>query len=347
MQPLRAGTQRLLRIIACEIRRSIIRIHCLEGVLMAAVHNPPTITRNNEGVLLDVIGDRVAVKVPSAWTEKRLILAVTTAAPAGGPPPHAHTNEDEAFFVLDGEVEFVLGDTIVPAPVGTFVWAPRNVVHQFRNIGARPARMLTFVTPASLEDFFKLVARPVTDRNAPVPMPSAEDIERVMKACPGFGITMHPEHRATARANAPRLVQSHWVLGSRADVWVGEKETDGRLTAATISVPTLGGVPPHAHRTQDELFYILQGEFNVGLGKQAHRLLPGDTVFIPRGTVHSFSNISAEPGRFLSVHTPAGFERFFAEAGEVVTNDDCPPVPPQSILARLPEIADRNGMDLM
>ncbi len=314
---------------------------------MTAAINATTITRNSEGLLLDVIGDRVAVKVPATWTEKRLILAITTAAPAGGPPPHVHTNEDEAFFILEGEMEFVLGDQIVPAPVGSFIWAPRNVVHQFRNVGSTPARMITLVTPANLEDFFRLIAKPCTDPKSPIPMPSAEDIERTMKACPDFGIAMHPEHRAVLRTSAPRCVQSHWVLGSRADVWVGARETEGRLTAATISVPTLAGVPPHAHRSQDEVFYILQGEFNVELSGTTHRLLPGDTVYIPRGTVHSFSNVSAQPGKFLSIHTPAGFERFFAEAGEPVTNDDCPPVPPQRILAQLPEIADRNGMDLL
>jgi quercetin dioxygenase-like cupin family protein len=59
--------------------------------------------------------------------------------PGGGPPPHIHRNEDETFYVLEGEVEFLLGDRIVTGGAGDFVNVPRGTVHRFPT-PARPAR---------------------------------------------------------------------------------------------------------------------------------------------------------------------------------------------------------------
>jgi quercetin dioxygenase-like cupin family protein len=61
--------------------------------------------------------------------------------PAGSSPPlHVHRLEDEAFYVLEGQVRFVSGDTEVLAGPGSFVFAPRDVPHTFV-VGATRRRM--------------------------------------------------------------------------------------------------------------------------------------------------------------------------------------------------------------
>src|SRR3712207_1001584 len=55
--------------------------------------------------------------------------------PGGGPPPHIHTREDETFYILEGEVEFLVGEELTVAGPGAFVNVPRGTVHRFRNTG--------------------------------------------------------------------------------------------------------------------------------------------------------------------------------------------------------------------
>jgi mannose-6-phosphate isomerase-like protein (cupin superfamily) len=64
---------------------------------------------------------------------------------------HVHPDEDDAFYILEGELTFVLGGEDVPAPAGTFVLVPPGVEHGFRNDGAEPARILNIHAPAGFD----------------------------------------------------------------------------------------------------------------------------------------------------------------------------------------------------
>jgi quercetin dioxygenase-like cupin family protein len=75
-------------------------------------------------------------------------------APQSGPPAHIHRGEDEFFYVLTGQFQFKLGDQLVEAPAGSFVFLPRDHLHTFQNIGAETGLLLVGVTPAGLEHFF-------------------------------------------------------------------------------------------------------------------------------------------------------------------------------------------------
>jgi quercetin dioxygenase-like cupin family protein len=75
-------------------------------------------------------------------------------APQSGPPAHIHRGEEEFFSVLNGPFQFKLGDQLVDAPAGSFIFLPRAHLHTFQNIGAEPGLLLVGVTPAGLEHFF-------------------------------------------------------------------------------------------------------------------------------------------------------------------------------------------------
>ena len=82
----------------------------------------------------------------------RFNVSVITMAPnADGPELHVHADEDDAFYVLGGELTFLLDEGDVAAPAGTFVLVPPGVNHTFRNALDRPTRVLNIHTPAGLD----------------------------------------------------------------------------------------------------------------------------------------------------------------------------------------------------
>jgi mannose-6-phosphate isomerase-like protein (cupin superfamily) len=78
---------------------------------------------------------------------------------AAGPPLHTH-EFDEAFYVLDGELTFQLGDNLVTVGAGELAFAPGGEPHTFTNLGSTPARFLIVCTPAGFErEFARRAAR--------------------------------------------------------------------------------------------------------------------------------------------------------------------------------------------
>jgi mannose-6-phosphate isomerase-like protein (cupin superfamily) len=64
---------------------------------------------------------------------------------------HVHKDEDDAFYILAGEMTFTFGGETAPAPPGTFVLVPPGVSHGFRNDGDTPVRMLNIHAPAGFD----------------------------------------------------------------------------------------------------------------------------------------------------------------------------------------------------
>ena len=64
---------------------------------------------------------------------------------------HVHAEEDDAFYILEGEMTFMLSGEDVPAPPGTFVLVPPGVEHGFRNDGDVPVRMLNIHAPGGFD----------------------------------------------------------------------------------------------------------------------------------------------------------------------------------------------------
>jgi mannose-6-phosphate isomerase-like protein (cupin superfamily) len=105
------------------------------------------------------VGDTIRIHLSGADTGGGFALIEETSPPGGGPPPHVHHNEDELFYVLEGELEFLLGDRRVRAGVGSSFFGPRGVPHTFRNVGVAPSRVLATISPAGFERFFEEVDR--------------------------------------------------------------------------------------------------------------------------------------------------------------------------------------------
>jgi quercetin dioxygenase-like cupin family protein len=77
-------------------------------------------------------------------------------APGEGPPLHVHREQDEFIYTLEGTFRVRLGDDLIEALPGSFVFIPRNTSHTWQNIGDGLARFVATLSPASVEfeEFF-------------------------------------------------------------------------------------------------------------------------------------------------------------------------------------------------
>ena len=97
------------------------------------------------------------------------------------------------------------------------------------------------------------------------------------------------------------------------------EETGGSIGFLEATSPPGYGPPRHIHRSHDELFYILEGEFLFLVGKRQFSGGPGTFVFIPRGAVHAAKVIGTEPGKVLAAYIPGGLEHSFEEFAQLRT----------------------------
>ncbi len=94
----------------------------------------------------------------------------------------------------------------------------------------------------------------------------------------------------------------------------------GALTSGAFELfqevrATTGGPPPHVHRERDEAFFVLEGRYVFVRDHEAVELLPGEFIFVPRGTRHAYRTMEA-PSRTLIIVAPAGLELFFRGMGD-------------------------------
>ena len=79
---------------------------------------------------------------------------------------HVHRVQEETFYVLEGECEWQVGDQLVHASPGTYVFIPPGVPHNIANASDKPARMIMTVSPPGHEQYFEELVKLVT-RNGP------------------------------------------------------------------------------------------------------------------------------------------------------------------------------------
>lgn len=118
-----------------------------------------TVLKAGQGTVLTARGSVMFFKATRAHTNGAFSLMERTLPPGGRkPPPHVHTNCEEAFYVLDGEIEFSLGEVMTVGGPDTFVLVPGGVAHTFGNVGTTQARLLVLYAPAMDAYFEELQA---------------------------------------------------------------------------------------------------------------------------------------------------------------------------------------------
>jgi mannose-6-phosphate isomerase-like protein (cupin superfamily) len=147
-----------------------------------------THTAPGEGESVWLVGDLIEVKLSAEDTGGAYSMIEETTPPGGG--PHLHRDEDEAFCVLEGEVEFLLGGGTILAGAGTCVHVPKGTLHTFRNMGTSPSRVLGVLTLGGFEGFFLEAGEPATEGSS---APEGEpDVGRIVEIGRGYGLEIPP-----------------------------------------------------------------------------------------------------------------------------------------------------------
>jgi quercetin dioxygenase-like cupin family protein len=145
---------------------------------------------DEEGELLWFLGGLVVVKADSQLTEGHASLVDQRLPPGFAPPRHVHRDEDEIFYVLEGEVSVLADGRSRRAERGAFIFLPKGVEHSFLT-GSNGARMLTFTTPGSFADFVRSASQQATEYALPPPPPgppSEEQQRMLVEAAARFNI---------------------------------------------------------------------------------------------------------------------------------------------------------------
>ena len=229
-----------------------------------------------------------------------------------GPDPHVHYRHTDAFYVLEGELLFELGPALkaIRAPVGSFVVAPPNVVHTFRNDSPARTRFLNFHTPSERFHEHLRASRDGADAgwfDQHDPPPDGG-------LAPGDNSLLGPG-------------EGERIVTGRSTVLVkGVAETTGGMLFLSESElePGFPGPPPHVHRELHDLFYVLEGTLALRAGDGALDAGPGTFACFPPGAVHAFANTSEAPVRFLNFNTPAGWERYMRDLGAAYGDGGAP-----------------------
>jgi quercetin dioxygenase-like cupin family protein len=157
---------------------------------MQAVQTKTLVRASGEGDATWFFNALMTTKATVAETAGAYSLTEHLVTAASNPPMHVQLDEDEAFYVLDGEIELEVDGEVVVATPGTFAFVARGAAHLFRVL-TPTARMLVICSGKptdNLEDFFLGMGEPATERV--LPEPSAPDLDRLMAITARTGIEL-------------------------------------------------------------------------------------------------------------------------------------------------------------
>lgn len=134
----------------------------------------------NEGEAFWLLGMLQTIRIGRDDTAGKYGL-IEIVVPAGvGSPWHIHPEEDEWFYVLEGEITFWVADRRLSLKAGSFAFGPKGVPHTFYAEGAG-ARALVGFAPMQFEGFLREVGEPAPERVLPPPLEGPPDVQRLME----------------------------------------------------------------------------------------------------------------------------------------------------------------------
>lgn len=166
------------------------------GTLAAPVaHGEPTtnglkqaeVVTSSGGRKLWVLGMQLTLKADSQMTGGAYAIFENVIPPGRGVPLHVHTREDETLYVLEGDLQVVLGEKTRHASTGDFVNMPRGIGHRFQNVGNQPARLLLSFCPGGMEQMFIEIGTPIEASPAKAPEVTPDDIRKARTLAVRYG----------------------------------------------------------------------------------------------------------------------------------------------------------------
>jgi len=125
-----------------------------------------------------VFGEPVEVVVSSEATGGVSSAITQTSPPGGGPPLHSHQHEEETFYVVRGEYEFILNGERRQLTAGEGIFAPRGSVHTFKNVGATEGKLLVVTVPGGFENYLRAIS----------PLSIPQDMQQILQISEQYGV---------------------------------------------------------------------------------------------------------------------------------------------------------------
>lgn len=141
-----------------------------------------------------------------------------------------------------------------------------------------------------------------------------------------------------------------WFQNSLVTIRVSTSDGQDGISVLEHRVPHGFSPPLHLHRTEDEVFHVLEGEFRVRVQDQEHRLGAGDVLLGLKGVPHTYHVESAQGGRCLTITVRGDFERFVRAVSRPAARPELPEPagPPSSeALQALRATAAKYGIELV
>ncbi|MET0704418.1 MAG: cupin domain-containing protein [Mycobacterium sp.] len=124
---------------------------------------------------------------------------------------------------------------------------------------------------------------------------------------------------------SPEAQSAVWFLGALVTIRIGGTHSGGSLAILDHTAERGYHSPRHVHSRDEETFFVLDGELRLEIDDQTLSAGPGVAVVLPRARPHAFV-VTSPAARFLTLHTPAGFEGLVRRAGTPAASLSLPPV---------------------
>jgi quercetin dioxygenase-like cupin family protein len=146
---------------------------------------------------------------------------------------------------------------------------------------------------------------------------------------------------------APDVQQAVWFLGALVRVRAGGDASAGSFALLEHQCERGFGSPVHRHLADEETFFVLDGELRVEVDDEAYAAGAGAVAVLPRQLPHAFV-VTSPHAHYLTLHTPAGFDRFTLAVGTPATGEatmppDEVPLDPDALAA----IARSHGIEIV
>jgi mannose-6-phosphate isomerase-like protein (cupin superfamily) len=151
----------------------------------------PKVARVTDCDAISLLGDIYTILVTGEESGGKYAWAEAVVGPGNGVPPHLHTREDESFYILEGQLDFMVDGREVAVSAGTILHVPLGTVHAYKNNSGKPAKYLVQTVPSGFEKMLAECGQPVPAGTSPI-APREEDIQRLLSVAPKYGIEILP-----------------------------------------------------------------------------------------------------------------------------------------------------------
>jgi mannose-6-phosphate isomerase-like protein (cupin superfamily) len=264
-------------------------------------------------------------------------------APGAALPPHFHEVGNTYWWVIEGTVDLRIGHLTERVSRYGFGYAPACTRQGIKNPTSKPARVYVAYSPAGADHAFASAHAHWAATGEQDEQPYLAILARY-----GFNFDAHTVLANDARTNEPASrIEAHITrfeeYAALRDAWSRRPGIPKLLTTpqrSSLDVPGdensiagsvllsgdegggsavafVGqaepgyGAPAHHQPSEEELFYVVEGELDLTCGSMTRRVGPGAFGFAPRNATHAFHNPTSAVTTFLTVNSPAGHERGF------------------------------------